>query len=1208
MKQHIRRLINFILIGMAMVYSAPIANSASMANVRIITDFIATFSSAEISKPTVDVSINKTTCAGITKPTLYQHPVEPNAPVSTITYNVDIPTAQGDERILFVTDIGISDKIDWLNPKFDGVRFSVRINGMTILNETVKEKGWIPVCTDISSFKGSKIKIEFMTHSIANAVYDWACWGHPRILFWSESSPFRDKVISLNSGVLSVFHEANQPLSLQFSTPNNTNQVQNWNYTPRSGNGIRCDIVDFNFEEGSTVSLNILSPSVVRSIFVGYYPFDIQLDYIRPSSALLYPNASVPLRCKVTNKGPGKLISSAATVTVYDGEHPVGNLNIPPLDIESSWIGEISWTTPNQIGSSSLMAILSINDYRNGINSKGTQNNGKKQIIPYQIISKNINDLALDSQTNIIRRSSWTASKLQGSYQLDNGNTRLVFERTNTGFNHAILYNKNGETWEQVAVWAPLIRVNLNTSNGPVVWEPSFTQINRGRNADASERYTNSWRLTCPANDPQGNQWYIELNVTLNNNSSEIDIQYTWSTTGAPFVYSLLGPNIYVGEGSFGGTKISGLFPGLEYLHGAESSSSTRDFAPEIADRRSPDSTKITMPLMAISYGTNNQPVLLNPDKFFCSDSIKTLWSAGDQPQKTIGLYWNIQQKWDGIHSMPTPRFSSPNNDEGMNNHRMALFLPSIPDLLIENQEYSYNWQLEPHKVYSLNAQLAVTDGPILSSVRHYLELNGGLPASSMRARSDAQERELCRKGFDTVWDGTNKWSHCVDWAAHFAPGFATLLLVDALSNSNSTEPSLEKRIEEVSNKYIDPMVKGMLEQDSFGSLLTSINNCHIMCWEFPFHYGYLETAINSLDNEIKGLISSQQTNGSWVFNPTGDQEKTLGKAGDGTMGIMAFNTMQLLRHARITGNPNSFEAGIKALEFLNKFSVPRGGQTWECPLYQPDMLPAAYAIEACVDAYRLTSDINYIQHAISWAETAIPFIYLWSLPDKPMMIGSTIPVFGSTFYTHTWLAVPVQWNGLVYSYHLLHLVETLESIANINSFPKGILEFSTQDWRTVIQLIYASATYQQCSEGNLIGTYPDSISNFEKRNGPFINPEDILVNLLALEGNDPDIHTTIWESIPMKRKTFSTAAKIITADTQKMTWELSYYKGNEIYAMISNIEAAPQKILVNGEELTEDTNSLQKNTGWHYSSESQRLFLNIPNPKGKVTLTIINS
>ncbi|MBO7108235.1 MAG: hypothetical protein J6W73_08395, partial [Verrucomicrobia bacterium] len=106
MKQHIRRLINFVLIGMAMVCSAPIANSASMANVRIITDFIATFSSAEISKPTVDVSINKTTCAGITKPTLYQHPVEPNVPVSTITYNVDIPTAQGDERILFVTDIG----------------------------------------------------------------------------------------------------------------------------------------------------------------------------------------------------------------------------------------------------------------------------------------------------------------------------------------------------------------------------------------------------------------------------------------------------------------------------------------------------------------------------------------------------------------------------------------------------------------------------------------------------------------------------------------------------------------------------------------------------------------------------------------------------------------------------------------------------------------------------------------------------------------------------------------------------------------------------------------------------------------------------------------------------------------------------------------------------------------------------------------------
>ena len=30
------------------------------------------------------------------------------------------------------------------------------------------------------------------------------------------------------------------------------------------------------------------------------------------------------------------------------------------------------------------------------------------------------------------------------------------------------------------------------------------------------------------------------------------------------------------------------------------------------------------------------------------------------------------------------------------------------------------------------------------------------------------------------------------------------------------------------------------------------------------------------------------------------------------------------------------------------------------------------------------------------------------TLPDKPMMLGASIPVFGSTFYTHTWLGVPV--------------------------------------------------------------------------------------------------------------------------------------------------------------------------------------------------------
>ena len=67
-------------------------------------------------------------------------------------------------------------------------------------------------------------------------------------------------------------------------------------------------------------------------------------------------------------------------------------------------------------------------------------------------------------------------------------------------------------------------------------------------------------------------------------------------------------------------------------------------------------------------------------------------------------------------------------------------------------------------------------------------------------------------------------------------------------------------------------------------------------------------------------------------------------------------------------------------------------------------------------DAWRCTGEEHYLSEAIRWAETGVPFIYLWMLPAKPMMLGATIPVFGSTFFSHSWIGVPVQWCGLVYS------------------------------------------------------------------------------------------------------------------------------------------------------------------------------------------------
>lgn len=1107
----------------------------------IVYDFMANFGMASISKPIAEVSVISPTCGGVTRKAIFQHPVGPNDNPTTLTYTLSLPRINDQQHLFFVGDTGMADSIDWNRAGADGVRFLLKINGQTILDNTRTQSGSDSFCIDLGSFQNSTVKVEFITLPLESTVYDWASWGGPRIILLNNSIPVTRTgssiSIPLPSGVVTFQHEASKPLSLAF-TCSDTNKTMNWSYTPSTTHpqsGMRWKSINFNFKGASDIRLQLDPDSEISSLLVNYYLYDAVLEYLTPATALINPNMYVMLRYKVFNKGFGSIPSGAAQVMVYDAnEALVGHSPIPELESGESWMGDILWKAPSQIGSGYLTAKLLTNDpYARYVAKSTTVQSAtygkQKYITSFDVVLAN-------------------ADNHQGSRWLDNGSMRVVFNRENGGHNHGIIFSKNGDAWEQVAVWKPLARINLNTPLGPMVWEPAFTQVFRGRNADASERYTNAWQFVSQARDPMNNPWNITMTATLNNTNSALDIFYTWSTEGSPQVQSILGPNIYVGDSTFGDSKIAALFPGLEYLYGAEASSSTRDFAYEIADRRSPIAGKITIPLMAISWGNTNAPAVLNPDRFFCPDSSRDYWTDGNQPQKTIGLYWNLFQKWDGIHSFPTPRFSSPNNDEGMMNHRLALFLPSIPDYMGENQNGSYTWTVAPKQTYSLGAQVAITDGPILSAVRHYLDNNQGLPAPTPWPRSAIEERALCRAGFDTVWDGTNKWAHCVNWPYTICSGFPTLLWVDALSDPKyprNSEAALNA-LTNILDSRIQPAVDNMIASNGPQSLSVP-NNCHILRWEFPFHYGYLEEGWSRVDEEIKHIMVAQAPDGSWQFHPRNAQQKTLGQAGDSTMGISANNTMALLRHARITGDSASREAGLKALDFVSKFAVPRGGQVWECPMYQPDILPAAYAIAACIDAWRLTGDSTYLSQAVYWAETGIPFIYLWSYPNTPMMLGATIPVFGSTFYTHTWLAVPVQWNGLVYSYTLYHLIETLEQLQqNGQQIPNGTLHFSTADWRCIFSNILASAVQQQWPDGKLIGTYPDSISNFEKRNPAHINPEDILVNQLAMEGADPDIHSA---TLANTGRTISAAATIshISAASNGASFMLSYYKGCEI-------------------------------------------------------------
>jgi hypothetical protein len=378
------------------------------------------------------------------------------------------------------------------------------------------------------------------------------------------------------------------------------------------------------------------------------------------------------------------------------------------------------------------------------------------------------------------------------------------------------------------------------------------------------------------------------------------------------------------------------------------------------------------------------------------------------------------------------------------------------------------------------------------------------------------------------------------------------------------------------------------------------------MQWEFPFLYGYLPEALEEFDGQIRGIIQSQQTNGAWrIVLGQKANEKALGEEGDSVLGTCANHAEALMRYTRITGDRDALAAGERALAFMESFRVPRGAQNWECPVYEPDILAAGYAVRAYDEAYRATGNERWLQDAVYWAETGVPFIYLWSLPDRPMMLGATLPVFGSTFYTHSWLALPVQWNGLVYSYAVSHLADDLKQhvLSKTNSPLPIQLDFKPADWKRIVELITVSGEYQQFPAGDNAGAYPDSISKFTIRNQPFLNPEDIMVNRLALEGEDPDIKT-----VRIDHDLVSSGATIQglkgTASGVQLT--LKFFVGQTSHSFLAGFR--PTEILVDGKKLPESGTPMGREAGWWWDRVHRRVYFSVPHDRRDVKIEIKQS
>lgn len=662
------------------------------------------------------------------------------------------------------------------------------------------------------------------------------------------------------------------------------------------------------------------------------------------------------------------------------------------------------------------------------------------------------------SPSSIPPLPSPSASLKDGLAILSNENIALIFPRSSFGFGIGEIRVKQGKEWKLVGKIPYLARLIYSLA-GEKEEIPIYTASPKFSRKENSASLIFSHQFKDKAN---GN-WRFQLVLTLSKNSETIKAEYLLSCDKDRQVLLFEGPLLYAGEGSFGEAKDEALFPGLEWLVDGERSSSSLDIAEEHPDRIRyvPHPNKITIPLMSVF------------NKGIC-----------------LALLWDPYQKWDGTNDRPSAVFASPDWFEGRNAHLMGLFLPSVPQWVKENQRIaSTPYQLAKGKNLVLRAYIYATSSAkdALSAMDKWFALFGVPAPMPIPRGSYLKEIEF----------SMNAYLHSL-WVPEEEQWWTTKGAGPLLSNKGRPSSFLYDLYQGYllsPSKDVRTQCKEMIDR------MTKKYNMEISGDDLGFTFDEPVRSLKGMAMLAINLLNQQWEDGSWRFYANrlgtgvfeGYDYRQLGPHNAVEVGTCAYNAWQILRYARMSGDKKLLEAGLKALEFMKRFSVPRAAQVWEVPVHTPDVLAASDAVDAYIEGYRATGNKDYLEEAKKWARRGLPFIYMWNEAKFPFMRYASIPVFGASLYQGSWFGRPVQWNGLRYAYALLKLWDYDQS------FP----------WKTVAEGITRSAMYQQDEKGENIALWPDSIGAIKgDKAGWVFSPMMILKCVYKLLDRDSEPQT----------------------------------------------------------------------------------------------------
>ena len=1066
-----------------------------------IYDFVEMFEQSTIAG-TEQASASGTDCAGgVTKPAIFEHPTPTET--AKIDYTVSLPDVDDQEHLCLHFFIGLRDGVvfDDEARKPGGVKFAIEIfdlhNNVDLeatpnrcFESVSTECHWAENGIDLTHYAGKEIVISFLTECnvAGNSNYAWALWGKPQLRKLKQThlrKGRRDPEPELRCGIATLHFSDEKTQFTAFNLPT-------WTAV--------SELIGICLESSESEE-----PPVKIALYTALPKLEIV--NVGATTAIVAAGEDFEVRCTVRNVGAAPLgRSDDARISINGVKLRRGRPRQTVKELEPGEETAVSWVA-RRFSHPTLTTV--------GVSLKCRTSAGEDRETAQDHVEIRPASPKLSAK---VVKELYTYTAEDGSVVMGNKNLRIIFVRPtdatpktddetpiDNGFAYYLLFVARGGNYQQVAACPALSEVTyLDAAQNRQTTRLVPTEYQLAGNSLGESIV----RLSGAHTDNDGVKWSYEMQWTLAEDATRVQTETHLQTDGDRQLLAFHGPRLYAGQGRNPEKKTAALFPGLEFLESDEHSSSTRDAAPPLNNRLVPHPYKITVPVMAV-----------------------------EMQKSVVGIIWNPLDTWDGENQMLSAIFASPNWHQYQKNHALGVFLPTIPEWVQENHtEASIPYPLISSRPLSIKAEIIV-DGKasIIDAVKHWTDAYG-TPESLQPPRSDEEEVLLSRHGFmHTTWDeDTGKSRHCVDWAAHNEPGFGTLLWYDYLATK---DPQVKERVQQIVNNTLT---------DTGPEGLAARGSCHILRWEFPFYVGNVDAALTYMEKEAQQRITTQESDGSWRWHPTNEKTARLGEDGEAVLGTCADAALLLLKHARITGNHDSREAGLKALNFMQQFSIPRGAQMWECPMYQPDVLAAAHAIGTYVEAYELTREKAHLKQATYWAETSLPFLYHWHLPDRPGMHFASIPVFGTTFYTHPWFGVPVQWNGLVLAYYLQRLNQHI----------------GDEHWHQIAERITISAMYQQWDDGELKGTYPDGFYGFcTEGKGPHLNPEDIMVNVYTLRGLDPGIKTAVAGEVHL-----SSGARVNAAtqtDAGQLKWQLSYAEGEVSYTLIAGYGHSPQKLQV---------------------------------------------